>query len=84
MTTVFARARSDKGVSWSPEGKRIASASDDDTVRFWNAATGDLLTTVEQPNEAVAMSTVAWSPNGKLMAALFVRPRNGNHRMGMV
>lgn len=32
-------------VAWAPDGNRIASASDDNTVRLWNAHDGALLET---------------------------------------
>jgi serine/threonine protein kinase len=33
------------GVTFSPDGSQIASVSDDQTIRLWNAATGELLRT---------------------------------------
>src|SRR5258708_3277435 len=55
-------------VMWSPDGKRIASGSDDHTVQVWDAADGSHVFTYKghfngaHPNGVYA---VAWSPNGK-------------------
>jgi serine/threonine protein kinase len=55
------------GVAWSPDGKRIASASVDSTIQVWDATTGGHVLTYR--GHATALLTVAWSPDGKRIAS---------------
>ena len=54
-------------VAFSPDGRRIASAGDDETVKVWDAATGQEILTLKGHTGDVP--SVAFSPDGKRLAS---------------
>lgn len=54
------------GIAFSPDGRMLATASEDEKVHVWDAATGQLLTSLSE--NAGELNCVAFSPDGGLLA----------------
>ena len=54
-------------VRYSPDGKTLATAGEDGSVRFWNAETGEATANGDTEAEYPVMG-VAFSPDGSLLA----------------
>jgi WD40 repeat protein len=69
-TTARARGRHTDAVTslaFGPDGKTLATGSRDNTVRFWDVATGEV--TAILPDHTDEVSSVAFSPDGKTLAS---------------
>jgi hypothetical protein len=64
--TLKGHNREVESVAWSPDGKRLATGSWDQTAKVWDAATGEELLSLKGHTNAVL--SVAWSPDGKRLA----------------
>ncbi len=53
-------------VAFSPDGKQVATVSDDQTTKVWDSQTGELLLTLGGHSEGVR--SLAFSPDGRLLA----------------
>ncbi len=53
-------------VAWSPEGKSLTRASDDHSVRIWDASTGQCQSTL---NSLTAVQSIAYSPACDMIVA---------------
>lgn len=54
-------------LAFSPDGGKLATGSEDGTVRLWDVATGDVAAVLTGHSDEV--STVAFSPDGKSLAS---------------
>jgi WD40 repeat protein len=54
------------GVAFSPDGKLVASASCDRTVKLWDVASGKMVISLRHGDE---VTSVSFSPDGTLLAS---------------
>jgi serine/threonine protein kinase/Tol biopolymer transport system component len=64
------------GLTWSPNGQRIASVSNDKSMQVWDSSTGKQF--IIHRNVSAGLNAVTWSPDSRYIAA------GGNDKMVQV
>jgi WD40 repeat protein len=67
VTTLAGHQNAVYGCAWSPDSRRIVSASWDETLAVWDANAGELLAILA--GHASMLNACAWSADGKMIAS---------------
>ncbi|MFP4575509.1 MAG: WD40 repeat domain-containing protein, partial [Coleofasciculus sp.] len=65
ITTFLGHGASVNSVSFSPDGKTLASGSGDNTIKLWDVQTGKEITTLQD----TSVNSVSFSPDGQTLAS---------------
>src|ERR1700694_1691968 len=67
LHTLRGHTKSIGRIAWSPDGRMLASPSEDTTIRLWDTETGECLRTLEGHEQAVI--SAAFDQNGNTLAS---------------
>jgi len=67
VATLRGHERAVISVAFSPDGTRVVSGSFDNTIKLWDAASGEVVATLRGHEDAVF--SVAFSPDGTRVAS---------------
>ena len=67
LATLQGHSAAVTAVAWSPDGNRLATASEDATVKVWDAASKREIVTLLGHTQAIY--SLAWSPDGNQLAS---------------
>jgi WD40 repeat protein len=54
-------------IAWSPDGSRLASESNDHTIRVWDSVSGKCISTLKGDSRSVV--SIAWTPDGSWLTS---------------
>jgi WD40 repeat protein len=68
LKTVEAHGEMIRALAWSPDGRRLASATYDQRIRIWNPDSWEMIREIDRAHGG-ELRTIAWSPDGTALVS---------------